>query len=61
MSAEKTAITPTRAEDFPEWYQQVIKAADLAENSETRGCILLRQSSHWPTRISSASASFSDA
>ena len=29
----KTAITPTRDENYPEWYQQVIKAADLAENS----------------------------
>ncbi len=42
MSAEKTAITPTRSEDFPEWYQQVIKAADLAENSETRGCMVIK-------------------
>jgi prolyl-tRNA synthetase len=42
MSAEKTAIAPTRAEDFPEWYQQVIKAADLAENSETRGCMVIK-------------------
>ena len=42
MSAEKTAITPTRHEDFPEWYQQVIKAADLAENSETRGCMVIK-------------------
>ena len=42
MSAEKTAITPTRAEDFPEWYQQIIKAADLAENSETRGCMVIK-------------------
>ena len=25
----KTAITPTRVDDYPEWYQQVIKAADL--------------------------------
>lgn len=41
MSA-KTAITPTRAEDFPEWYQQVVKAADLAENSETRGCMVIK-------------------
>lgn len=32
-AAIRTAITPTRAEDFPEWYQQVIKAADMAENS----------------------------
>ncbi len=42
MTAEKTAITPTRAQDFPEWYQQVIKAADLAENSETRGCMVIK-------------------
>ncbi len=27
----KHAISPTREEDYPEWYQQVIKAADLAE------------------------------
>ena len=42
MSADKTAITPTRTQDFPEWYQQVIKAADLAENSETRGCMVIK-------------------
>ena len=40
--ADKTAITPTRNEDFPEWYQQVIKAADMAENSETRGCMVIK-------------------
>ena len=37
-----TAITPTRQEDFPEWYQQVVKAADLAENSEVRGCMVIK-------------------
>ncbi|MFK7849456.1 MAG: proline--tRNA ligase [Akkermansiaceae bacterium] len=42
MSNNKTAITPTREQDFPEWYQQVIKAADLAENSETRGCMVIK-------------------
>lgn len=42
MSATKTAISPTRAQDFPEWYQQVIKAAELAENSETRGCMVIK-------------------
>jgi prolyl-tRNA synthetase len=36
------AITPTRAEDFPQWYQQVIKAADLAENSPVRGCMVIK-------------------
>jgi len=36
------AIRPTRAEDYPEWYQQVIKAADLAENSSVRGCMVIK-------------------
>ncbi|MDR0535596.1 MAG: proline--tRNA ligase [Puniceicoccales bacterium] len=40
--AVKTAITPTRAMDYPEWYQQVIKAADLAENSAVRGCMVIK-------------------
>lgn len=38
----KTAITPTRAEDFPQWYQEVIKAADMAENSPVRGCMIIK-------------------
>ncbi len=38
----KTAITPRREEDFPEWYQQVIRAAELAEPSEVRGCMVIR-------------------
>lgn len=42
QKAPRTAITPTRAEDFPEWYQQVIKAADLAENSPVRGCMTVK-------------------
>ncbi len=39
---QRTAITPTREENFPEWYQQVIKAADLAESSPTRGCMTVK-------------------
>ncbi|MGA0849498.1 MAG: aminoacyl--tRNA ligase-related protein, partial [Chthoniobacterales bacterium] len=38
----QSAITPTRAANFPEWYQQVIKAADLAENSDVRGCMIIK-------------------
>ena len=38
----KTAITPTREEDYPQWYQQVIKAAELAENSDVRGCMVIK-------------------
>ncbi len=37
-----TAITPTREKDFPEWYQQVVRAADMAENSEVRGCMVIK-------------------
>ncbi len=39
---QKNAIRPTRSEDFPEWYQQVVRAADLAENSEVRGCMVIK-------------------
>jgi len=42
MAKPKNAITPTRTENFPEWYQQVVRAADLAENSETRGCMVIK-------------------
>lgn len=38
----KTAITPTREEDYPEWYQRVIRAADMAENSDVRGCMVIK-------------------
>ena len=38
----KTAISPTREEDYPEWYQQVVKAADLAETSPVRGCMVIK-------------------
>ena len=38
----KTAITPTRAEDFSQWYQNLIVAADLAENAPVRGCMTIK-------------------
>ncbi len=38
----KTAINPTRLENYPEWYQQVISAAGLAENSPVRGCMVIK-------------------
>lgn len=38
----KTAISPTRSEDYPEWYQQIIKASDLAERSTVRGCMVIK-------------------
>ena len=42
MGKERTAISPTREEDYPEWYQQVIKSADLAENTPVRGCMVIK-------------------
>jgi len=42
MKERKYAISPKRDEDYPEWYQEVIKAADLAENSPVRGCMVIK-------------------
>ena len=39
---KKSAIPPPRSDDYPEWYQQVIKAADLAEVSPVRGCMVIK-------------------
>ncbi|MBX9741966.1 MAG: proline--tRNA ligase [Chthoniobacterales bacterium] len=41
-SQTKHAISPARHEDFPEWYQQVVRAAEMAENSEVRGCMVIK-------------------
>lgn len=38
----KTAITPTRAENFSQWYQNLVVAADLAENAPVRGCMTIK-------------------
>lgn len=38
----KHALSVTRAADFAAWYQDVIKEADLAEDSGVRGCMVIR-------------------
>ena len=38
---ESDFITP-RAEDYSKWYNDVIKAAGLAENSPVRGCMVIK-------------------
>ncbi len=38
----KSAISPRRDEDFPEWYQQVVRAGDMAEPSDVRGCMVIK-------------------
>ncbi|NGX32441.1 MAG: Proline--tRNA ligase, partial [Candidatus Anoxychlamydiales bacterium] len=40
--SKKNAITPTRDEDYATWYQEVVKAADLAEHSPVRGCMVIK-------------------
>jgi prolyl-tRNA synthetase len=42
MAKQKNAISPTREEDYSEWYLQVIKAADFAEHSPVRGCMVIK-------------------
>ncbi len=39
---EQTAISPTRTENYPEWYQQVIRASEMAELSPVRGCMVIK-------------------
>lgn len=39
---QRNAISPTRREDYAEWYQQVVRAADMAENSPVRGCMVIK-------------------
>ena len=41
-SSIKTAISPTREENYAAWYQAVITAADLADNSPVRGCMVIK-------------------
>ena len=39
---KNNAISPTRTENYPEWYQQVVKSAELAETSAVRGCMVIK-------------------
>ncbi|MEX0961780.1 MAG: proline--tRNA ligase [Simkaniaceae bacterium] len=38
----QNAISPSREKDFPMWYQEVVKAADLAEHSPVRGAMVIK-------------------
>ena len=38
----KRALSVTREADFPEWYQQVVRDADMAETSPVRGCMIIK-------------------
>jgi prolyl-tRNA synthetase len=41
MEPSKRVITP-QAEDFPQWYQDVVREAGLAESSDVRGCGIVK-------------------
>ena len=42
MSNIRHALTTRRADDFAAWYQEVISAAEMAEESGVRGCMVIR-------------------
>lgn len=37
-----TGISPTRAEDFPTWYQEVVRAGELATMAHVRGSMVIK-------------------
>ncbi len=39
---KKAGISPTRAEDFPQWFQSVVRDAEVAELDHVRGCMVIR-------------------
>ena len=42
MSAIRHALSIKREDDFAQWYQEVISAADMAEESGVRGCMVIK-------------------
>ncbi len=39
---QKAGISPTREEDFPQWFQSVVRDAEVAELDHVRGCMVIR-------------------
>ena len=42
MSAIRHALNIKREDDFAQWYQEVVSAADMAEESGVRGCMVIK-------------------
>ncbi|BBC73117.1 proline--tRNA ligase [Altererythrobacter sp. B11] len=42
MSEIRHALNVKRADDFAQWYQEVVSAADMAEESGVRGCMVIK-------------------
>lgn len=41
-SGKNNKIITTRAEDYSQWYQDIIAFGDLAEHSVVRGCMVIK-------------------
>ena len=41
MAKKIDALTP-RSEDYSRWYNELVMKADLAENSDVRGCMVIK-------------------
>jgi prolyl-tRNA synthetase len=39
---KQSGVEPARDQDFPAWYQAVVQAAELADMSHVRGCMVIR-------------------
>lgn len=39
---KKRAVSPTRQENYPEWFQECVKISQLAEPSIVRGCMIFK-------------------
>ena len=42
MTAIRHALNVKRQDDFAQWYQEVVAAADMAEESGVRGCMVIK-------------------
>ena len=42
MTAIRHALSVKREDDFAQWYQEVVSAADMAEESGVRGCMVIK-------------------
>ena len=42
MTAIRHALNVKREDDFAQWYQEVVSAADMAEESGVRGCMVIK-------------------
>ncbi|MEQ6121165.1 proline--tRNA ligase [Reichenbachiella sp. MALMAid0571] len=53
---------PKRSEDYSQWYNELVKKADLAENSPVRGCMVIKPFgfSIWEKMQSALDAKFKD-